>query len=96
MTSGTTPPVHCYDWESVKAIHTTHNGMSAILFKASDYYGIMEAECRLTIVDRLIRLRPQIDRLRSKFKELISIKGSVKIGVYDNYNVFLDFTNEDD
>ncbi|OIT21948.1 hypothetical protein A4A49_38251 [Nicotiana attenuata] len=82
--------------ESVIATQTIHNRMSAVLLKASDYYGIMAAERRLTIVDRFLKPRPQIDRIRSKFKELISIKGSVKIEVYDNYNVFLDFTNEDD
>ncbi|XP_009610625.1 uncharacterized protein [Nicotiana tomentosiformis] len=70
--------------------------MPAVLFKASDYYGIMADECRLTIVGKFLKPRPQIDRIRSKFKELIFIKGSVKIGVYDNYNVFLDFTNEED
>ncbi|OIS98687.1 hypothetical protein A4A49_00379 [Nicotiana attenuata] len=81
--------------ESVIATHTTHNGMSAVLFKAADYYGIMDEECRLTIVDRFLKPRPQIDRIRSKFKELITIKGNVKIRVYNNFNVFLDFTNED-
>ncbi|OIT05152.1 hypothetical protein A4A49_54344 [Nicotiana attenuata] len=70
--------------------------MSAVLFKASDYYGIMAAECTLTIVGRFLKPRPLIDRIRSKFKELISMKGSAKIGIYDNFNVFLDFTNEDD
>ncbi|OIT40106.1 hypothetical protein A4A49_19696, partial [Nicotiana attenuata] len=82
--------------ESVIATHTTHNGMPAVLFKAANYYGIMAEACRLTIVGRFLKPRPQIDRLRSKFKELITIKGSVKIGVYDNFNVSLDFTNEDD
>lgn len=84
------------DRESVVAEQTTHNGMPTVIFKASDYYGIMAAECRFTIVSRFLKPRLQIDRLRSKFKELISVKGSVKIGVYDIYNVFLDFTNEED
>lgn len=35
--------------ESVKATHTTHNGVPAVMFKASDYYGIMAAECRFTM-----------------------------------------------
>ncbi|OIS98131.1 hypothetical protein A4A49_05154 [Nicotiana attenuata] len=82
--------------ESVIATDTTHNGMSAVLFKAAGYYRIMAEECRLTIVGRFLKPRPQIDRLRSRFKELITIKGSAKIGVYDNFNVFLDLTNEDD
>lgn len=67
-----------------------------MLFKTSDYYGVPEAECGLTIVGRFLKPRPQIDQIRSKFKELISIKGTVKIRVFDNYIVFLDFTNEDD
>ncbi|OIT06812.1 hypothetical protein A4A49_12148 [Nicotiana attenuata] len=86
----------CHGREAVIATHTTHNGMPAVLFKATDYYGVMDEECKLTIVGRLLKPRPQIDKIRAKYKELISIKGSVKIGVYDMYNVFLDFTNEDD
>ncbi|KAF3651138.1 hypothetical protein FXO37_18152 [Capsicum annuum] len=35
--------------EEVKAKHTTHNGVPAVMFNASDYYGIMAEECRLTI-----------------------------------------------
>ncbi|KAM3325429.1 hypothetical protein P3S67_000554 [Capsicum chacoense] len=53
----------------------------------------MVEECRLTIMGRFLKTRPQIDIIRSKFKELVTIKGSTKIGVYDNFNVFLDFTN---
>ncbi|KAH0730979.1 hypothetical protein KY289_002167 [Solanum tuberosum] len=82
--------------ELVQAKQATHNGVPAVLFKASDYYGIMAAECRFTIVGRFVKPRPQIDKIRSKFKELVTIKGSTKIGVYDNFNVFLDFTNEED
>ncbi|KAM3251581.1 hypothetical protein P3L10_005651 [Capsicum annuum] len=56
----------------------------------------MAEECRLTIVGRFLKSRPQIDIIRSKFKELVTIKGLTKIEVYDNFNVFLDFTNEED
>ncbi|OIT21147.1 hypothetical protein A4A49_41328 [Nicotiana attenuata] len=89
-------PSNCHGRESVISIHTMHNCMPAVLFKATDYYGVMAEECKLTIVGRFLKPRPQIDKIRSKFKELISIKGSVKIGVYDMYNVFLDFTNDKD
>lgn len=47
------PPTH-QEKEAVIATHTTHNGMPTILFKASDNYGIMAAECRLTIVGRFL------------------------------------------
>ncbi|OIT37532.1 hypothetical protein A4A49_08200 [Nicotiana attenuata] len=89
-------PPNCHGRDFVVATHTTYNGMPTILFKASDYYGVMAEECKLTIVGRFLKPRPQIDKIRSKFKELISIKGSVKIDVFDNYNIFLDFTNEED
>ncbi|KAH0725206.1 hypothetical protein KY284_001071 [Solanum tuberosum] len=82
--------------ESVIATITTHNGILAVIFKAKDYYGIMAEECRLTIIGRFLKVNPQIDRIMSIFKELIPIRGPVKIGVYDNHYVFLDFTNEDD
>ncbi|KAM3337880.1 hypothetical protein P3S68_032205 [Capsicum galapagoense] len=70
--------------------------MPAVIFKSKDYYGIMAEECKYTIVGRFLKLRPQIDRIRSKFNESVTIKCSCKIGVYDNYNVFLDFTNDED
>ncbi|XP_075082293.1 uncharacterized protein LOC142166804 isoform X2 [Nicotiana tabacum] len=37
--------------DSVIARQTTHNGMSAMIFKAKDYYEIMAEECKLTIAD---------------------------------------------
>ncbi|XP_009765415.1 uncharacterized protein [Nicotiana sylvestris] len=80
----------------VKARYSTHNGMPAIIFKASYYYGVMAEECRLTIVGKFLRTRPQIEKIRSKFAEKITVKGNVKIGVYDYGTVFLDFSNEDD
>ncbi|OIT39392.1 hypothetical protein A4A49_30737 [Nicotiana attenuata] len=82
--------------EAVTARKTTHNGIPAIIFKAKDYYGVMAEECRRTIVGRFIKIRPQIEKIRSRFTEKFALKGSVKIGVYDNHNVFLDFTNDED
>ncbi|XP_019232594.1 PREDICTED: uncharacterized protein LOC109213268 [Nicotiana attenuata] len=82
--------------EAVTARKTTHNEIPAIIFKAKDYYGVMAEECRRTIVGRFIKIRPQIEKIRSRFAEKFTLKGSVKIGVYDNHNVFLDFTNDED
>lgn len=48
------------------------------------------------IVGRFLKSRPQIDKIRSQFSEKIALKEAVKIGVFDNYNVFLDFTNDED
>lgn len=70
----------------------TTNSYANTVVKANS----MADECRRTIVGRFISVRPQIDRIRSLFSELFSLKGSVKIGVYDNFNVFLDFTNDED
>ncbi|KAH0658164.1 hypothetical protein KY289_026912 [Solanum tuberosum] len=75
---------------------TTHNGMPAVIFKASDYYGVMEPSCRRTIMGRFLKSRPQIDTIRSRFSKIFPLKGSVKIGVYDNSNIFLTFTNDED
>ncbi|KAG5610186.1 hypothetical protein H5410_021467 [Solanum commersonii] len=47
--------------DSVIARITTHNGIPAIIFKEKYYYGIMEEECRLAIIERLLKVRPQID-----------------------------------
>lgn len=82
--------------ESVIAKITSHNGIPTVIFNATDYYRIMADECKFTIVGRFLMRRPQIDQIWSSFKELFAIRGSVKIGVYDNHNVFLDSTNEDD
>ncbi|KAG5618663.1 hypothetical protein H5410_018487 [Solanum commersonii] len=37
---------------------TTHNGMPTVIFKASDYYGVMTTSCRRTIVGRFLKSRP--------------------------------------
>ncbi|OIT39947.1 hypothetical protein A4A49_12070 [Nicotiana attenuata] len=70
--------------------------MPAVIFKAKDYYGVMAEECKRTLVERFLKIRPQIDKIRAQFSEKFALKGTVKIGVYDNYNVFLDFTNDED
>lgn len=80
----------------VKARYSTHNGMPAIIFKGFYYYGIMAQQCKFTIVGKFLRTRPQIEKIRSKFAEKVSIKGSVKIGVYDFRTVFIDCSNEED
>ncbi|MCD9638643.1 hypothetical protein HAX54_022733 [Datura stramonium] len=38
--------------DSIKAKHTTHNGILDMMFKAYDYYIIMVAEYRLMIIER--------------------------------------------
>ncbi|XP_059294577.1 uncharacterized protein LOC132047566 [Lycium ferocissimum] len=81
---------------SVKARVLSLNGVPAIIFKAKFFYEVMATECKFTIVGRFLKPRPQIDRLRATFEEKTPLKGTVIIGVYDNYNVFMDFTNEED
>lgn len=70
--------------ETVIAKQSTHSGMPTVIFKATDYYGVMAAEYRLTIVGKFLKPRPQIEKIRSRFKKLFPVKGSAKIGVYDN------------
>ncbi|KAG5595699.1 hypothetical protein H5410_036931 [Solanum commersonii] len=55
---------------------STHNGMPTVIFKSSDYYGVMPE-------------KPNIERIRSIFAEKISLKGDVKIGAYDFCTVLL-------
>lgn len=94
--TSTAPAPARHPRKSVVARQTTHNGMPTVIFKAKDYYGIMDEECKRTIVGRFLKPRPQIDRIRSRFRKQFSLKGNVKIGVYDNFNVFLDFTTDED
>lgn len=70
--------------------------MPTVIFKAKYYYGIMVEECKYILVGRFLKPRPQIDRIRSKFNEMVKIKGSVKMGVFDSFNVFIDLVNEKD
>nr|XP_009620930.1 uncharacterized protein LOC104112649 [Nicotiana tomentosiformis]XP_016476814.1 PREDICTED: uncharacterized protein LOC107798353 [Nicotiana tabacum] len=48
------PCANRYGNPEVKARYSTHNGMPTVIFKASDYYGVMAEECRLTIVDDIV------------------------------------------
>lgn len=79
-----------------KAEITTHNGMPAVIFDAEDCYGIMAEEWKYTINGWFLKRRPQIETIRAIIKETIPIKGSIKVGVYDNKNVFIDVYNEED
>lgn len=80
----------------VLARTSTHNGMPAVIFKAKDYYGVMAEECKYLIVGRFIRVRPQIEKIRSTFAEKIPLKGNPKIGVYDLHNIFIELYNKED
>ncbi|KAG5632398.1 hypothetical protein H5410_004115 [Solanum commersonii] len=80
--SSTTIPFS-QECEKVMARKTTHNES-------------MAHDCRITIVGNFLKPSPQIDKIRLKFKETVVLKGSVKIGVYDNYNVFIDCSNDED
>ncbi|KAH0743306.1 hypothetical protein KY290_031299 [Solanum tuberosum] len=35
---------------------STHNGMPVVIFKSSDYYGVMVEECRYTIIGKSIEI----------------------------------------
>ncbi|XP_059281415.1 uncharacterized protein LOC132035126 [Lycium ferocissimum] len=80
----------------VKARSTIHNGVPAVLFKAKDYYELMALEFKYMLVGKFIKTRPQLDKIRSKFAEKISIKGTCKIGAFNYRTVFLDFDKEED
>ncbi|MCD9646125.1 hypothetical protein HAX54_035677 [Datura stramonium] len=58
----------------VKARYATHNGVSSIIFKTRDYFGVMAKEYKLTIVGKFLRARPQIEKIHFKFVEKISLK----------------------
>ncbi|MCE3215892.1 hypothetical protein HAX54_004014 [Datura stramonium] len=45
--------------------------------------------------DRFVKSRPKIDTIRSRFFEKFSLKGSAKVGVFDNFNDFIIFTNDE-
>lgn len=49
---------------NVKAMISTHSRISAVIFKASDYYGVMAEESKYTIIDMFLRTRPNIERIR--------------------------------
>lgn len=52
--------------------------------------------CKLTIVGKFMRIRPSIEKIKEDFSKNIPIKGSVKIGAYNMYHVFIDFDLEED
>ncbi|XP_060188384.1 uncharacterized protein LOC132617405 [Lycium barbarum] len=80
----------------ITAKYTTPNGVPAVLFNNGEYYGVMSDECKFTLVGKFIRSMPQIEKLRARFAEIITVRGKVTISVYDYRTVFLDFSNEDD
>lgn len=81
---------------SVVAKQTTHNGKPAIIFKASNYYGVIAEDCKWTMVGKFTMGRPKIEAILAKFIEQTPLKGKVRIGAYDYRHVFIDFDNEID
>ncbi|KAG5571675.1 hypothetical protein H5410_061441 [Solanum commersonii] len=47
-------------------------------------------------LSRFLKTWSQIETIQAALKESIPIKGTIKIGVYDNRNVFIDIYNEED
>lgn len=47
----------------VKARYSTHNRIPAIIFKSFDYYRVMEEQCKLIIINKFLRARPQIEKI---------------------------------
>ncbi|KAH0683580.1 hypothetical protein KY290_022201 [Solanum tuberosum] len=84
-----------HDKEKIITEQSTHNSVPAVIFKATDCYSIMAEDCKYTLVGQFLKSRPQIDQIRSKFKEKVTMKGSAKIGVFGNYNVFIDLINQE-
>lgn len=52
--------------------------------------------CRLTVSGKFPRIGPSIERIRLDFQGTIPLKGSVQIGVYYLYHVYIDFALEED
>lgn len=62
------------------AKHMRHKNKPAVIFKATDYYGVMAEECKLTLVGKFPTERSRIEIIRSKFLEQTPLKGKVRIG----------------
>ncbi|XP_060200230.1 uncharacterized protein LOC132628470 [Lycium barbarum] len=56
----------------------------------------MAEECKFTLVGKFIKIRPQLDKIRSKFAEKITVKGTCRIGPFNYHTVFFDFLKKED
>ncbi|KAK4357082.1 hypothetical protein RND71_022692 [Anisodus tanguticus] len=70
------------------------DGKAKVTF-SNEEGALLANKCRMTVVGKFSRTRPQIDRLRDEYKRLIPMRGIVKIGDYDWRHVFMDFTDEE-
>ncbi|XP_009764067.1 uncharacterized protein [Nicotiana sylvestris] len=93
---GTTSTCNTINTSTVVARQTTHNRKPVVIFKASDYYGVMAENCKWTLVRKFTMGRPKIETIRAKFIEQIPLKGKVRIGAYDYKHDFIEFNNETD
>ncbi|MCD7470067.1 hypothetical protein HAX54_009635 [Datura stramonium] len=69
----------------VRARVSTHNGISAIIFKARDYYGVTGEECKFTLVGKFPRTRPKIEN-GENIKEEAEISQNKSQTSYDKGN----------
>ncbi|XP_059283094.1 uncharacterized protein LOC132036733 [Lycium ferocissimum] len=74
-TGNPSPKENRFGNPKIKARVTSHNGVPAALFKTSEFYGEMANECKFTLVGKFIKARPQIEKIRSKFAEKITVRG---------------------
>ncbi|OIT38192.1 hypothetical protein A4A49_16410 [Nicotiana attenuata] len=94
--AGTSSTGNAININTVVARQTTHNGRPAVIFKSSDYYGVMAENCKWTLVGKFTMGRPKIEIIRAKFIEQIPLKGKVRIRAYDYRHVFIEFNTEAD
>lgn len=52
--------------------------------------------CKLTLIGKVTRIRPSIDKIRDDFVKSVQLKGSAKTGAYNMHHVFIDFDIEED
>ncbi|XP_069152145.1 uncharacterized protein [Solanum lycopersicum] len=75
-------------------IHTTRQGLPAVLIDENDYYVKLAEICKYTLVGKFTNTMPRMEQVRKSFIQQTQLMGGVKITHFNSRHVYIDLDNE--
>ncbi|KAH0650165.1 hypothetical protein KY284_030077 [Solanum tuberosum] len=77
-------------------VHTTRQGLPAVLLEEDDYNVKLVESCKHTLVGKFTNTMPKMEMIRKSFTLQTQLTGGVKIAHYNSRHVYIDLDNEFD
>ncbi|TMW81625.1 hypothetical protein EJD97_008602, partial [Solanum chilense] len=75
-------------------VHTTRQGLPAVLIEENDYYVKLAEICKFTLVGKFTNTMPRMEQVRKSFILQTQLMGGVKITHFNSRHVYIDLDNE--